>query len=111
MTTKYDSVTEIQLSDLDTSMEIEGDDSLGWRSLPQIPPTSADSDTCATDEMEWLDDSFYQQAFMVSNLVYAKLKLSNFAVKLHDCNPIIVLFSYQSYMFLYFIPCFHKNLR
>ena len=80
-------------SNLDTSTETEDNDSMGWRSLPEMPLTSEDSDTCDMDETEWLDDNFfYQQAHMVSNLEYAELKLSNFTVKLHYCDPIIALF-------------------
>ena len=41
--------------------------------------------------MMYLDDTFYQQAHTLSNLEYANLKLSNFAVKLHNCDPIIPL--------------------
>ena len=73
MTSKTDLVTEIQVCDFDTSTEIEDNDSVGWRSLPEIVSSSEDSDTCDTDKMEWLDDSFYQQAHMISNLEYAKL--------------------------------------
>ena len=43
-TTENDSITEIQASDLDTCTEIEDSDSMGWRSLSEIPPTSVDSD-------------------------------------------------------------------
>ena len=42
-TTKNYSVTEIQVSDLDTSTEIKYSDSRGWRSLPEITLTSEDS--------------------------------------------------------------------
>ena len=52
MTTKNDSVTEIQVNDVDPSMEIEDNDSIGWRSLPKIPLTSEDSGTCDPDEIE-----------------------------------------------------------
>ena len=50
--TKNDSVAEIQVSDLDTSTEIEDNNSMGWRSLPEIPSMSENSDTCDTDETE-----------------------------------------------------------
>ena len=58
MIIKNDSVTEIQVSDLYTSTETEDNDSLGRISLPKIPLTSESSDTCETDETEWLDDRF-----------------------------------------------------
>ena len=44
-TTKNNSVAEIQVIDLDTSTEIEDNDSMGGRSLPEIPLTSENSDT------------------------------------------------------------------
>ena len=47
-----DSITKIQFSDLDISIEIEDNGSLGWRSLPKIPSTSEDSDSCDTNETE-----------------------------------------------------------
>ena len=40
MTVKNYSVTEIQISDLDTNNEVEDNGPLGWRSLPEIPSTS-----------------------------------------------------------------------
>ena len=92
-TNNYDSATEIQVNDIDTSIETEDNDSTGWRSLPEMPLTTEDSDTCDTDETEWIFDTFHQTTHTVSNLEYAKLKLSNFAVvNLHECDPIIALF-------------------
>ena len=44
---------------------------MGWRSKPEIPLTSESSDTCGTDETEWLDNTFYHYAQTVSNLEYA----------------------------------------
>ena len=92
MSIKSESLTEIQVSDLETNNEIEDNDSFKSRSLPEIPLMSESSDTCDTKETEWLDDTFYQHAYTVSNLESAKLKLSNFVVKLHDFNPIRALF-------------------
>ena len=89
---KNDSITEIQVSNWYNSTKIEEYDFMGWGSLPEIPLTSEDSDTCDMGETEWLDDSFYQQMQKISNLEYAKLKLSNFAVKLNVFNPIIASF-------------------
>ena len=57
---KNDTVTEIQVSNLDTSAEIRGDSS-GWRHLPEIPSTSEDSDSGETDKTEWLDNSFLSE--------------------------------------------------
>ena len=37
---KNDSVTEIQVSDLDTRTGIEDNDSSGWKHLPEISSTS-----------------------------------------------------------------------
>ena len=92
MTMKTDSVTEKQVSDSDTTTGINYNDSAGWRNLPEIGSTLEESDTCDTDEREWEDNSFYRQVHSVSNLEYAKLKLSSFAVKLLDCKPITALF-------------------
>ena len=39
-----------------------------------------------------LDEKGYQNVHTVSNLEYAKLKLSNFTVKHQNCDPIIALF-------------------
>ena len=47
---KNDSVSKIQVSDLDTSTKIEDNDSSGYRHFPEIPSTSEDSDSCETDE-------------------------------------------------------------
>ena len=49
---------------------------------------SDNSDTSDTDAMEWLDE-FYEQNHIISNLEYAKLKLSNFAVKILKTKPIM----------------------
>ena len=48
---KTDSINEIHVSDSDHSTDIEDNDSIGWRSLPDIA-TSEDIDTCDTDETE-----------------------------------------------------------
>ena len=53
--------------------------------------TSDNSDTSDTDGMEWLDE-FYEQNHTISILEYAKLKLSNFAVKIPNTEPITALF-------------------
>ena len=52
MTIKNDSVTDIQVSDLDTNTEIENNNSFRWRSIPEIPSMPESSDTCDTDETE-----------------------------------------------------------
>ena len=44
------SVTEKQFFDLDISMEIEDNDCIGFKSLPEILLTSEDSNTCDTDK-------------------------------------------------------------
>ena len=51
-------MTEIQVSDLDTSTEIEDNDSSDWRHLPEIPSKSEDSNSGKIDETEGLDDIF-----------------------------------------------------
>ena len=58
-------------------MDIEenGNDSMGWRSLPDIVTTSKDSDTSDTGQTECLDDSFYEQNHTISNLEYEKIKM------------------------------------
>ena len=83
---------ETQVSDSDTSTDIEDNDSIGQRILPEIASTSEDSDTCDTDKMEWQENSLYRQANAIWNLEYAKLKLSKFAVNHLDCKLIIALF-------------------
>ena len=45
-------MTEIQVSDLDTSTKKEDNDSSDWRHLPEIPSTSEDSGSGETDETE-----------------------------------------------------------
>ena len=67
-----------------------------WASLPDIATTSEDSVTFDTYITEWLDDSFYKQNHVISNLQYAKLKLPNLAVKLLNSEPIIVLFDTEA---------------
>ena len=59
--------------------------------LPDIIMTPDNSDTSDTNEMEWLD-MFYKQNHTISNLEYAKLKLSNFTVKILKTELIIALF-------------------
>ena len=51
-TNKNHSVTKFQVSDLDTSTEIEDSDSSGWKDLSEMPSTSEDSDSGKTDETE-----------------------------------------------------------
>ena len=96
MTSKTGSINEIQVSDSDSSAGIEDNDSIGWRSLPEIATTLEDIGTCNIDEMEWLDNSFYEQDHMISNLDYVKLKMSNFAVKLLNSKLIMALFDAEA---------------
>ena len=51
VTSKTNMVSEIQVSDSDHSIDIEDNDSMGWRSLPDIA-TSEHSDSCDTDKTE-----------------------------------------------------------
>ena len=51
-TSKNDSVTEIQVNDLDTSTKTEDNDSYGWRHLPEISSTSEESELGEADEPE-----------------------------------------------------------
>ena len=53
---------------------------MGWKNLPDMIMTSDNSDTSDTDGIEWLG-KFYEQNHTISNLEYAKLKLSHFAIK------------------------------
>ena len=92
LTSKTDSINEIQISDADPHTDICNNDSIGWGGLPEIVTSLEDSDTCNPDRAECLDDSFYEQDHMISNLEYVKLKLSNSAVKLLNSKPIIALF-------------------
>ena len=93
MTSKMNTVSEIKVIDSDQSMDIEENknDSMGWRSLPDIATTSEDSDSSDTNGRECIDDSFYEQNHTISNLEYAKLKLSNVAVKHLSIEPITAL--------------------
>ena len=70
----------------------EENDSIVWRSLPRILESSQEGDICNSDDGKWLLQDFYIQEHMISNIEYAKLKLSNFAVKILKNEPIIVLF-------------------
>ena len=45
-TSKTGSINERQGSDTDPSTYIEDNDSIGWRSLPEIATSSEESDTC-----------------------------------------------------------------
>ena len=69
-TRKTQLLKQIQWLDSDTSTDIEDNESIGKRILSEIASTSEDSDTCDTDEMEWLDDNLYRQAHMITNLEY-----------------------------------------
>ena len=70
MTFKADSINEIQASDTDPSTAVEDNDSIGWKSHPEIARTSEESDTHDMDKTELLDDSFYEQDHKISNLEY-----------------------------------------
>ena len=48
---------------------------------------------------------------MVSNLECAKLKLSDFAVKRNDCDPIFALYDTVATCYCISFLTFHKNLR
>ena len=87
-------IREIQVSNSVQSIDTEDNenDFFGWRSLPDMVTTSKDSDSSCTDGTEWLDDSFYEQNYTISNLEHAKLKVSHFAVKLLSIEPITPLF-------------------
>ena len=92
--TTPDTVSEIQTSDSDQNTDTDENesDSMGWKNLPDMVMTSNNSDSSDTDGMEWLDNSFYEQNHTISNLEYAKLKLSNFAIKILKTEPITALF-------------------
>ena len=53
--------------------------------------TTDKSNTSDTDRPEWLEE-FYEQNHIISNLEYAKLKLSNSAVIFPSIEPITALF-------------------
>ena len=65
---------------------------MDWKSLPNTVITSEDRYAINTDGVEWPHDSFYEQNYIISNLEYAKLKLSNFKVKILNTEPIAALF-------------------
>ena len=88
MTYKTGSINEIQVSDTDPSTDIDDNDCIGWRSIPEI---AASSEDCDMDRTEWLDFILYEQDHMISSLEYAKLKLASFAVKPLISEPVIVL--------------------
>ena len=94
VTSKTNMVSEVQVSDSDQGMDIEDNDndSMGLRILPDIVTTFEDSDSCDTDGIEWLGDSFCGQNHTISNPEYENLKWSNFAIKLLSIEPITALF-------------------
>ena len=74
-------VNEIQVDQTDSSMTAgEDDDSVGWRSLPEILESSDEGDTCNSDDKEWLHENFYKQEHMTSCIEYAKLKFSTMSL-------------------------------
>ena len=87
-------ISEIQVSDSEEGIDTDDNDndSVGWRSLPDMVTTLEDSDSSDTDGAEWLDDSAYEQNHTISNSEYTKLKLSNFVVKILNTEPITALF-------------------
>ena len=64
--------------DQSIDMDDNENDSIGWRSLPNMVTTSKDSDSSDTDGTEWLDDSFYEQNHSKYNLEYSKVKITKF---------------------------------
>ena len=54
VTIKPDSVNERQVSDTDSGMIIEGDDSVGWRSLPEILESSHEGDMILMMTIEYM---------------------------------------------------------
>ena len=66
--------------------------SVGWKNLPDMVIMFKDCDSSDTDGTEWLDNSFYEQNYIISNLEYANLILSNFAIKILKTEPITALF-------------------
>ena len=63
-----------------------------WKSSTDTVMTSNNSGSSDIDGTEWLDNSFYEQSYTISNLKYAKLKLSHFAVKILKTVPVTALF-------------------
>ena len=86
-------VSDIQTSDSYQDTEIDENDSnlMGWNNLPDMVITSDNSDSSDSDRTECLNE-FYEQNYMISNLKYAKLKMSNFAVKILKTEPVTALF-------------------
>ena len=64
---------------------------MGSNHLPDIVMTSDNSETSDTDATEKLKE-IYEQNHIISNLEYAKPKLSNFAVKILKTEPITAPF-------------------
>ena len=63
---------------------------MGWNDLLDMIIISDNNDTSDTDGMEWLD-GFYEQNHTISTLEYAKLQLSNFAVKILKTDTLTAL--------------------
>ena len=74
---------------------------MGWNNLPDMVMTSDNSDMSDTDGMELLDE-FYEQNHIISNVEYAKLKLSNFAVKILKTETNNSSIQHRSHVLMYF---------
>ena len=74
ITPYMNTISEIQVSDSDQSIDTEDNenDSMGWRSLPDMVTTSEDCDSSDTDWTEGLDDSFCEQTHILSIRLYGK---------------------------------------
>ena len=87
-------ISEIQVSDSDQIMDTfeHENNSMVWRSLPNMVTHSEDSGSSDNDGTKCVDDGCYVQNHTISNLEYTELTLSNFAVKLFSTKPITAPF-------------------
>ena len=53
---------------------------------------SGENNTHNSDDDEYLSEDFYKKEHIISNIEYSKSKLSNFAIKILNNEPIIALF-------------------
>ena len=79
-TPNTNTISETQVSNSNQSIDTDDNenDSMGWRSLPNMVTTSKDSGSIDTDGTEWLDDSFYEQNHNYIQFRKCKVKIIKF---------------------------------
>ena len=113
ITPNMNTVSEIQVSDSDKSIDTEDNenDSMDWRSLPDMATTSEDSDSSDNDGTEWLDDSFYEQNHTIIKFRICKVKIITFWSQTSHYQTNNSSTGYWSYMLMHISTSIHENFR